>query len=291
MQSWINLPDNDTYVFDSEIWNPNLLPLTMQDWLGELALLRSLPFCYLVPDERLLPPESMRFFFLDRPWIDAMVNGAVSVGRVSENDARTDGHLAAGNLDVAFSAVRGYRPSRMHKNHLKKLPESRTFRNTVLSITGFLLRSRIVRFMNGLEVQGFAKDASGEDVPADLMRMEPLSNDILLCLFDGEVSRVRIKEPVEGMRFGGKRHENGERYILARDIKEPKVGEVLGEIPLKVSGSGRLDIADLKEKLSAKLMDADLNSAHMAFELLAAPEIFEVTRKGGTAFERSIRTD
>ena len=44
-----------------------------------LRLLHGVPFSYLVPDAELLPVESIRFFYLDRAWTDALVQGALSV--------------------------------------------------------------------------------------------------------------------------------------------------------------------------------------------------------------------
>ena len=39
-----------------------------------------MPFSYLVPDADLLPIESIRFFYVDRAWTDALVQGVLSVG-------------------------------------------------------------------------------------------------------------------------------------------------------------------------------------------------------------------
>jgi hypothetical protein len=61
--------------------NDITLPDSIYSWLEELTLLRSIPFNYLVPDEKLLPEESIRFFTLDEGWIWAMIDGALSVGR------------------------------------------------------------------------------------------------------------------------------------------------------------------------------------------------------------------
>jgi hypothetical protein len=57
------------------------LPATVTAWFNDLALLHGLPFSYLVPDERMLPLESIRFFWLDWRWIECLLDGAFSVGR------------------------------------------------------------------------------------------------------------------------------------------------------------------------------------------------------------------
>ena len=40
------------------------------------------PFGDLVADAELLPAESIRFFYLDRAWTDALVQGVLSVGKI-----------------------------------------------------------------------------------------------------------------------------------------------------------------------------------------------------------------
>ena len=56
------------------------------DFIARLALLDTVPFHYLVPDERLLPPESIRFFYIDNNWIEAIIDGVLSIGVESTND-------------------------------------------------------------------------------------------------------------------------------------------------------------------------------------------------------------
>src|SRR5262252_4797126 len=65
---------------------PRVIPNDLADWLAALRLLAAVPFAYLVPDAELLPQESARFFYLDRAWTDALVQGAMSVGTVTTAD-------------------------------------------------------------------------------------------------------------------------------------------------------------------------------------------------------------
>jgi hypothetical protein len=51
----------------------------VEERLKELELLRGVPFNYLVPDERMLPSESIRFFYLDWFWIKCLQDGALSI--------------------------------------------------------------------------------------------------------------------------------------------------------------------------------------------------------------------
>ena len=58
----------------------HVVPGAIRRALAELRLLHGVPFTYLVPDATLLPPESIRFFYLDRNWTDALVDGVLSIG-------------------------------------------------------------------------------------------------------------------------------------------------------------------------------------------------------------------
>ncbi len=64
----------------------HVVPAELRHFLARLRLLHGVPFSYLVPDENLLPVESIRFFYVDRAWTDALVQGALSVGTISTSD-------------------------------------------------------------------------------------------------------------------------------------------------------------------------------------------------------------
>ena len=51
----------------------------MSAWLAGLQTLAGVPFAYLVPDARMLPPESIRFFAVDPNWTTALTDGALSL--------------------------------------------------------------------------------------------------------------------------------------------------------------------------------------------------------------------
>src|SRR5262245_14028263 len=62
------------------------MPSEIRSWLVQLRLLEGVPFANLVVDTDLLPLESIRWFYLDRQWTDALVQGALSVGTVNSDD-------------------------------------------------------------------------------------------------------------------------------------------------------------------------------------------------------------
>ena len=84
------------------------LPDELERWLVGLRLLERVPFHYLVPDARMLPAESVRFFYLDRTWTDRLVDGAMAAGAAGIFEAGFDQlelsheQLALANMDAIF---------------------------------------------------------------------------------------------------------------------------------------------------------------------------------------------
>ncbi|MFC6082836.1 hypothetical protein, partial [Sphaerisporangium aureirubrum] len=103
------------------------LPATVLNWLTGLTRLEGVPLAYLIPDERLLPVETIRFFGLDQQWIRYLVDGAYSIGRLSQSDA---------DLDAA---------------HPLPLPHT--------PVTGALIRSDVVSGYSGLLVDAYADES------------------------------------------------------------------------------------------------------------------------------------
>jgi hypothetical protein len=282
------------------------LPAALQDWLGRLRLLYGVPFEYLVPDERLLPTESIRFFYLDRNWTDRLVEGALSVGKTS---SREYAHHHAVNSLVVTALDRHERQVRLN---LRKSEEA-SGDGPAGDITGMLLRSRVVSGWPGLEVKAYEGPEVGayEEVPSSphkrlrLLRMDRLSPNILLCLFDGIPTIVDIEEPREGIQFGVNPTVSESGVIgpvpgtpsgfnvNLRHLHGSNAGELVMEngkhktlpVPVRKANHRVLHITELREQLESALgglgvnmNDADggeapdtLHAAEMAVELLQFP--------------------
>lgn len=167
----------------------------IHDWLGRLMLLHGVPFQYLVPDARMLPPESLRLFRVDRTWLAALVDGAYSIGRATAAQAGKETDLLASAMDAARSVAATVRPGLTGAAPPTPDPDGGGG-----PITGFLLRSGAVAAWPAMEVKGFADAARQTPLPA--LRLERLTDGILLGLFDGVLAALTFAEPAEGLRFG-----------------------------------------------------------------------------------------
>ncbi|GAA1514591.1 hypothetical protein GCM10009677_54760 [Sphaerisporangium rubeum] len=143
------------------------MPGDVTDFLGGLATLRGVPYRYLVPDERLLPDETIRFLRIDPKWIAHLLDGATSIGRVTSADAERD------------------------RRNPPKVDTS--------PVTGALIRSALIPGYPGLLIDGYG-DAAGTD-RLTLLRSERLSPTVLLCLFCGELGRLDLRQPPEEQHF------------------------------------------------------------------------------------------
>jgi hypothetical protein len=165
------------------------IPEDIGQWLGRALLLYGMPFNYLVPDETMLPPESIRFFSLDPGWLKCLLEGACSVGRNDTIDTVLDEHLRNHFLTLAGEKAREVRADQKGLLHWP--------------LTGFLLRSLIVEGWQGLEMKATGMDAGCNRIdPLEPLRIDRLGPEIMICIFNGKVTRIEIKQPPEGLHFG-----------------------------------------------------------------------------------------
>ena len=239
------------------------MPDSVVDWLARLRLLCNVPFAYLVPDHRLLPSESIRFFYLNRNWTDAAVDGALSVGAVASKDRA---QLQA--LHATLRAALDRWERRVWARDAQATPTE----GPAEVVTGFLLRSRAVSGWPGLHVR-----ASHDGHQLQLLRMERLAPAVLLVMLDGIPDRVVIEEPRAGVQFGVGPPPAGQpqaaRSIVVRD---PGTGQPAGlaplAVPFRADAPGVIHVAELVKRLkTTNLFGSDVGSGELALQLLQFP--------------------
>ena len=203
-------------------------PDTLNNWMARLKLLYGVPFNYLVPDEGMLPPESIRFFYVDVNWIDAMVDGAYSIGRDLTSDQTAlelnmDKAVFAGlhtDIDGAAGAIRATGLGQPSDNPPMEV------------ISGFLLRSKIIAEYPSFGVYAYEKDHTPNDpnpVMMTILRLEKLGDqsDTMLCLFAGDAFRVDIHEAPEHLHYGINDYSVTDGKISAHKVLQSytKVGD------------------------------------------------------------------
>ncbi|MCP4418473.1 MAG: hypothetical protein GY805_17785 [Chloroflexi bacterium] len=217
--------------------NVLIMPKPIESWLSRLRLLQNVPFNYLVPDDTMLPQESLRFFTVDPRWVACLVDGAFSIGRVTENDLRDD-------------ATR--------KNQITSPP-----------VSGFLLRSAVVSGWPSLQINGKGADGKTE-LPK--LRVERLSPNVLLCLFQGNLKKLTIHEKPETIHFGFDPDSNSTymkklRTCVGKEVSNITIQSVAtnpSNTQFSVDGNKRVGIDTLFKAIECKINE---NLQTLKFEI------------------------
>ncbi len=247
------------------------LPPYLESFLAHLRMLVGVPFRYLVPDERLLPKESIRFFYLDRSWTDRLVDGAMAVGKIGTRElALHHGHAPSirTTLDVAQRVVRRLQRGRVPTEYRKLVDEHKASHDEERPITGFLLRSALVSGWPHMDVRGYDWPEGAEPPPIGFhpgdnlgrvralepLRIERLSPSVMVALFDGEPKLVTLEEPHNGVQFGIRDPDVRPNVPLRGsdgrlvDGTDPNVST---DVPFRDNSRNVVDVMKLRDRLHA----------------------------------------
>jgi len=261
------------------------IPADVEDWLGRLLLLYGVPFHYLAPEEDMLPPESIRFFYLDPGWMKCLLEGACSVGRTSTVDDLVDQELRNHFLNYAGKKAKELRAGK--KEGQLNWP-----------LTGFLLRSRLVEGWQGLEMKAAGVDGAGNRLESlEPLRIDRLNPEIMLCIFNGKVTEIEVAQPPEDLHFGATASGANTYQKLqlrklfpsseaANDIDEKLVPATA--VPMRSGDRRVVDIRELANRMDTalnrvKAIDGSargpFTSAEFAVQMVESPAkaIFTVT--------------
>lgn len=233
----------------------------MISWLTRLRLLNGVPFSYLIPHERFLPIESIRFFYVDRNWSDAMVDGALSVGTITSKD-RAQLHSIYPRLRAKLDETE----RQEFQKRVKVLPTVPVFAGGAPRaevMTGFLLRSRAVSGWPGLHVNAWTDRTKNTRV--NIMRIERLAPAVLLVIFDGIPGFMTITEPRQGIQFGVK-PDGGGRKLPMRDSRGKETGDEV-KVPFREGSPGVIHFQELRRRMLDGGGDVEGDGVFSAAEL------------------------
>jgi hypothetical protein len=267
------------------------MPPYMESFLAHLRLLVGVPFEYLIPDPRLLPDESIRFFYLDRSWADRLVDGAIAVGKVGTREqAHHQAHSApvGQQLDLSERIVRSLQRGRGAFADLKAANDQK--QQTADVVTGFLLRSAAVSGWPHIDVRAYSVDIPEKLNPSDphvsavqltTLRLELLSPSVMLALFQGIPQLVYLEEPHHNIQFGVNLGPRGAFEIDLRTAGGEQVRDGANNpipIPVPVRAGHRrvIHVSALRralhqQKATHAAMPEQNGSAAFATEVLQVP--------------------
>ncbi len=220
------LPASSPPADDAAAGDPLPARLVLADdlvaWLGRLLMLYPLPFHYLAADERLIPEESLRFFHLDKLWLEALLDGVLCANLHCAAELEHTGAYRVTLRRQASELVVQYR------RRLKGLPPTTASGGSFWQtpVTGFLLRSALVSGWPGMEVEVYDAEEESDRSKMEILRLDHLGSGLLLCLVSGQLHHVKLKEPREGIRFG----IDDDQAIVLRSWNGAEIGQNL-ELP------------------------------------------------------------
>ncbi|KAK3396801.1 hypothetical protein B0T20DRAFT_508042 [Sordaria brevicollis] len=181
---WKATWDKDTPPYDehNEPFSPDWMIVLR--FVLDLYYLVNVPSHYLMPDQSLVPRESLRFFFVDHNWIDAVVDGALSLGNqggpglAKKKEHETD--------DIVRKAV---------KETINRLFTDPACHPPAIPRYGFYLRSAVAAQFPDLKVSVEVTGApSGNPY---LLRHDVIDKETMLGFF----SDAPLKDGLHGLRF------------------------------------------------------------------------------------------
>lgn len=245
------------------------------DWLARLRNLYGVPFNLLVPDVRMLPQESIRFFRIDENWIDCLIDGAFSIGRSTTGDADREREAAL------FARIRVAIHNRAAVARTRRIfgasdPRAHTEAAPVRS--GFLVRSGVVAGWPSIEARGYSRDGS-ELLP---IRLDRPASDVLFGLFNGELASLSLSEPAETLHFGFQPSTNDSYSKILKWVTDSPThpsGSLMPNasvnVPFRSGGQRVVDISGLAGAIHSELLrtggigrGAPYTAAELALELV-----------------------
>jgi hypothetical protein len=267
-----------------------IMPEQIVEWLANKALLYDVPFNNLVPVERMLPIESIRFFYLDENWIDSLIDGALSVGLQSSRDSLFH-QLMRDSLHRAVDGVLGE-----VRDRLRNVTPTGT--TAAGAMAGFLLRSAVVSGWPGLELRAWS--SSDPVNPMKPLRIDRIAPTVMIAIYPDVPVRVELNEPSEGLVFGYEDEGFTLRYLPGTaGATADNIGQVINPeeptflSPTEINQLKRtqpanqppLNISGLAAALAAKFSSPQptLGPAALAIQIVRVPEQMLFLPENGAA--------
>ncbi|MGV3588906.1 MAG: hypothetical protein ACO1OF_18010 [Adhaeribacter sp.] len=299
----LNRTDRDVFQDMPEI------PQAVRLFLGQISLLQGIPLHYLIPDEKFIPKTtvttsvsgdeteiekgSIRLFMLDKEWIECLLDGALSIGNVSDREILL-AKAMAGNYaaEVFYTDTKEkikkqlyglYTPSdyetilnqKLADKHIQLFDNGQpkpTESQNNWRYSGFIMRSAIIAQWVGVQVvaAGRGSDENGNKLetitPLQVVRFERLAPDTIFCICEGIITNIEITQPAETIHFGVSEDSSGKYKVQNNPIPFKNTAGVIdiealqGLLPGRASGKLPFnDSANFANNMLSKPLKVKMN--------------------------------
>lgn len=232
-------------------------------WLAKLTRLSSLPFSYLVPHPDCLPTSSIRFFYLDQSWIEALCAGALSISV----RCAADRAIQTAFLPALMKNVQAQQEALLHRVY----PNSPQLSQ---NLTGVLIRSQLISAWPKMVIK-----ATKAGTPLNIVRDDTLAPDVRLCIFADVPDSVSLAEPYQGILFGIEDNGIVPRNVTGQNIGSPISGQNVSPSYRTVSQSelgGVLEIDTIAQSLihaTGITPSTAFGAGDFALQMVKTPEL------------------
>lgn len=171
-----------------EVPDENELPASIRQFILQYLKLNEFPYHYLVPHNAMLPPESLRFFRLDKTWMHAFICGVLSIGEAI-SETKVDRIVRSILLEE-------------NKRFMETAPGAQALE--LENVCGVLIRSEAVSGWPALQIEATSAE---KNVP--LWHKRYMSDGTMLCLFAGRFDSLALFLPQGDSHFGFSQSGNG----------------------------------------------------------------------------------
>lgn len=199
-----NLLDMKTIIFNSPL-SEDLAKSLSEDFIDDFkiivenlvqySLLNHIPLHYLIPEESMLPKETLRFFYIDENWLYSLIEGALGSGVQSSQDVHFKNLIKIIVNQELLDKVPKYRNA---KFNLDSPDDEANIDNKYK--TGVLIRSCIISEYAGANIKAFKISGDKEQL-MNILRIDRLTPEILLVIFQGVPDKILISSPAQGLHF------------------------------------------------------------------------------------------
>lgn len=269
---------------ESLLANAPSAPDRIHQWLADLVLLSGVPFDYLVPDQTMLPPTSLRFFFIDENWVERLIDGALSVGgRTGLDDLITTSLSTTFRQPVADAVASTVRQKQLGVADEELEPEPLNW-----PLTGFVLRSVVADHWKGVVVENTSAD--NPNTSLSILRLDQPASGVVLGIFNGQLGSLTFKHPPETLHFGvtGQEHNPPTWTQELRSLDDGSVLDPKQTVPITFRNDDQqvLDVVAIADAMQSKLTPkpATFTSSEFAIQMIESPETvtFEMLYPAGS---------
>lgn len=241
-EGWKTTWDKDTPPYDGHNEPASSDWMIVLRFVLDLYYLVNVPSHYLMPDQSLVPRESLRIFFVDHNWIDAIVDGALSLG--NQGGPELGGKKEHETDDIVRKAI---------KERINRLFTDPTCHPPAIPRYGFYLRSAVAAQFPDLKVSVEVTGApSGNPY---LLRQDMIDKETMLGFF----SDAPLTEELHGLRFELPAHQQyfslgtvtdqGLEVAYKRQYTKAEVQDAARNIPVAtihwpLKGKGKSESSD-----------------------------------------------